>query len=792
MHPNVPHPSTKLRDHSSMLVTERPVAGDHARAAAPDRLEANVSRRVVMAAIVALLVVAIVPRLYFYEHKSAFLDEASYILTGRVLLEFRADYARALNWTYGSYLWPVLAGTADLAGGLRLVRGLAGLFGLVMVPATLAAAYHLAPPSLTQARRWTAALLAGLMMALAPSALGISHLGVYDAPAAAGLMSGVAFLAAGLRSGRGSRLLLAAVLVFCGFLAKYLVALFFPFLCLLLLMGAGSRRALVRNLLWFVLPLSLFAAGYMFVLRDELRQLLVHATTTSVSDLRSDQPWREYVSQRPEVWLLAALALAALPRATWRGRVLGIGGALLIAAFHALSRADYDWWKHSVYAVFFLAPLAALSMTRLAEAVAAGALALTGGRAATGTERVVAFAAVAAAVALQVRFWPLHQSPTTMLVAAALAPLAALALLPLVAAMTMPSGNKERTNAERGAPSAEQPRSAVQNPPTERVAADSSALRTPHSALGASSPLFAVLLLALLLPLPLLWAQDRSSLALRDYPDLTPALAAIREQTHDARHILSDDSAVRYYVYRQQPDPNIAERVRDPFYLDYRGRQGLEAYRAAISDRYFDTIVLDGGIGPVGRQLRAELMPEVTRNYEKVFGSGRGNAAVEVFRARDGSDPRVASEPAPDARVYRFTDSAGPWMARPKSGDVRTGMQLEPSLERRWENEASLRFAVTPDASLLSMQQPGAVSTVIAHLWLVPRDPATEEAAVAVYAFDQGWQWSDNGFPRLLTGRWVEVRWDLSAATTPRELGLAFDPRDIETVYIGRIELRGG
>src|SRR5688572_19029107 len=83
------------------------------------------------------------------------MDEATFILTGRFLIEHGAVYADALDWTYGSYLWSLVAAYAAMAGGLALVRLIVAVLGAIMVLATSLAAARLAPAG---PDRWIAAL----------------------------------------------------------------------------------------------------------------------------------------------------------------------------------------------------------------------------------------------------------------------------------------------------------------------------------------------------------------------------------------------------------------------------------------------------------------------------------------------------------------------------------------------------------------------------------------------------------------------------------------------------------
>src|SRR5713226_3440782 len=67
-------------------------------------------------ALLGLFVGAFALRVWLVGEQSAYMDESTFILTGRTLIEEHAIYAGAPTWTYGSYLWALIAGLADMAG----------------------------------------------------------------------------------------------------------------------------------------------------------------------------------------------------------------------------------------------------------------------------------------------------------------------------------------------------------------------------------------------------------------------------------------------------------------------------------------------------------------------------------------------------------------------------------------------------------------------------------------------------------------------------------------------------
>lgn len=707
-------------------------------------------RLVTGAGLAGVAITAFVLRALLAARQSAYMDEGAMILAGRTLLEKRSSYADVLDWAYGSYLWPLIAGAADMAGGLTLVRLVTALLGAMMTVATALTAAALAPRSLSEPRRWSAALLAGLVMALFPTAVALGRFGSYDSLAGAAFMGGVALLAFHRRNGGRLRLPAAALLLFVAFLAKYMVAVFFPVVCMYLLLSPRRRRAWLRNVALFVAPLSLACAAYFIAFHDALIELLDFST--GYTDLRSTNLWREYGYERWEVWLLGLVAVFGLRRADRFGRAVAVGGVGVIAAFQAAGRADFDFWKHTVYVVFFLAPLAGLALASLADGLVHMALAGFGWRAATGTERVVAVAGGVALIALQAQMWP-HPAiwGRPLLAVFVLAPLAALALAPAAAARLGPLGTAGRRIGWR---------------------ATVAALST-----GVALPLLLVLTLV------------RSNENVTFYPNLNPSLGAIMEATNGARRVLADDSILRYYLHTSLP----YQRVTDPFFITYKGQEDLAGYRLAITDRYFDVIVLDGGIGPLGQRIRGELGPLIGKHYDRVyFGQPKTGTLVEVYKAREDA-PSLESTTddvdGPGVTYFDEEDLHG-WGGHPEGAELQPEQGVERSRERLWKGHASLRFTADPKLTLVGVRVEGPVSKVELTLYVNAADGEDPELRVGMIGFDKDWQWHDDGFKQVIpTGRWNRITWELQQPGEYHEIGLKLPDGSRKTVYLGRVEV---
>ena len=619
----------------------------------------------------ALAAFAVAVRLAMADQQSAYMDEGTNVLTGRLLVERHAVYAEILNWAYGSYLWPLVAGLADTWGGLRMVRAVTAVCGLLMVLATALAAARLAPAAVPGTRRWGVALLGGAIMAVAPTAVGVARFGTYDALAGAGFMLGTSLLLPLGAAHRRRTLLAAAALLFVAFLAKYLVAIFFPFVCLALVVGTARQPGVaLHHILWFVLPLFAACVGYLLVFLGPLLTLL--GSSLHYADLRSADPLHEYVWTRSELCLLVGAAALGWRRARWPARLVAPGGTAMITGFQIAARPDFDFWKHSIYVVYFLAPLAALTWLAIPHN--------------TGTWRVVSSMGLA---------------------------------------------------------------------------------------LGAG------------------WAAQPSigeaSRVINFYPNLNPSLAAIESYTAGSALVLTDDTALRYYLYPAMD----TDRVIGPFAFTYHGLDGLDAYRSAIADGYFDAIVLDGGVSPQGNAIHEQLAQTIDRGYTQVYSGDAGHGfSVAIYKPISPSrHPDAIDADGSWPVAYHFDAGLDGWGGHPETGDWQPGLQVETSTEHSWEDRPSLRFAVTEATSLLSLERAGPVRRLRAHLYLVPGDGGSSPVRVGFVAFDDAWQWHDDGFRWLVApNTWTSITWELPQPGQYHELGLKF-PANVAQVYVGAFEI---
>ena len=279
-------------------------------------------------------------------YSTAYMDESVYVVYGRMFLarHFESPLDTPLQWTFGWYLWPMMAAWADRLGGLAALRELAAGLGVV----TVAATYGFTSRVFSKAAGLGAA---AIMAVIAPAVL-VSRIATRDSGSIAFFALGLWAFAAAWRDNKKRYWILTGLCLFAAFLCKYLVALYFPVLVLLAL------RKGWRPVLLLALPLTLACAAYGLLHFADLKHLLLYGS--GYSSLRAPDAWEIYAGRRGDFWLLLAPAIVALASRRWRVAAAWLwAGACLMLLFQWKSRADYDYWKHVNYTLLFLVPLAA-------------------------------------------------------------------------------------------------------------------------------------------------------------------------------------------------------------------------------------------------------------------------------------------------------------------------------------------------------------------------------------------------------------------------------------------------
>ncbi|MFZ3244660.1 MAG: glycosyltransferase family 39 protein [Candidatus Acidiferrales bacterium] len=285
-------------------------------------------------------------------YSSAYMDESIYVLYGRMFLtrHFQPPIDHPLNFSFGWYLWPMLAAVADRIAGLVGVRELAAAMGAGLVCPVYGFARRLFSPAV--------GLASALIFAFLGPAILVSRIATRD-------IGSLFFFSIGLwlfvcawqkeKEQSWSAWFAAALFMFAAFLCKYLIAIYFLFLVILALFK--GRRAI----LGFFLPLVVLCAAYADYYREALRALLRYGSAYGSLKAPGAGALQIYFTHRWDFWILAVLAFAAWFSYAEVGRwklALVWCGAALMPLFQIVSRADYDYWKHVNYSFLFLVPLA--------------------------------------------------------------------------------------------------------------------------------------------------------------------------------------------------------------------------------------------------------------------------------------------------------------------------------------------------------------------------------------------------------------------------------------------------
>lgn len=287
------------------------------------------------------------------------MDESIYVLYGRMFLSrhFEAPIDHPLNFSFGWYLWPILAVWADRIAGLVGVRELAAAMGTVIVCSIYGFSKRLFSSSV--------GLASALVLALLAPAVLVSRVATRDIGSLFFFALGLWVFVCAWQRTKGREWpawLAASLLLFASFLCKYLVAIYFPFLVLV------AFRKGRRPVLGFLLPLVVLCAAYAIYFRQSLAALMHYGRAYGSLRAPASDALQIYFTHRWDFWILVLLALVAwfFRREAGGGKLALLWcGAAVMPLFQLVSRADYDYWKHINYSFFFLVPLAMVGLLSL-------------------------------------------------------------------------------------------------------------------------------------------------------------------------------------------------------------------------------------------------------------------------------------------------------------------------------------------------------------------------------------------------------------------------------------------
>ncbi|HEV2287834.1 MAG TPA: glycosyltransferase family 39 protein [Candidatus Acidoferrales bacterium] len=310
-------------------------------------------------------------------YSSAYMDESIYVLYGRMFLSrhFEAPIDHPLNFSFGWYLWPMLAAWADRIAGLVGVRELGAALGAISAWSV----YGFARRVFSAPVGWASALV----FAFLGPAIFVARVATRDVASLCFFALGLWLFAKAWQDDHWLSWFAAAFAMFASFLCKYLIAIYFPFFVILTL---WRRR---RGIYAYSVLLTILCVAYAIYFRESLVALWQYGRSYTSLKAPASMAWQIYFSHRPDFWILVALALLAWlsdVKVSRRMIVLLYGGTAVMALFQFMSRADYDYWKHINYCFLFLVPLAMQGLLAVLRRIAPA------GRAVSGTIVVSALA----------------------------------------------------------------------------------------------------------------------------------------------------------------------------------------------------------------------------------------------------------------------------------------------------------------------------------------------------------------------------------------------------------------
>jgi hypothetical protein len=280
---------------------------------------------------------------------TAYMDESLYIVYGRMFLShhFEVPLDHPLRWSWGWYLWPAMAASADRIGGLAGVRMLGAFLGTFTVLGVFGFARRIFSPA--------TGLASAAVFALIAPAVFASRIATRDCASICFFALGLWLYSRAWQENSVRDWLFATMVFVAALLCKYVVAIYFPFLGLLALWKGR------KPFFFFSALLTVACAAYAAIYANDLARILRYGHEYHQLEVHGSLVWDEYVKKRADLLIIGALALAAWPvvgKKNGRTAALLLSGAIIFFIFQWKTRADRDFWKHATYPLLFLTPLA--------------------------------------------------------------------------------------------------------------------------------------------------------------------------------------------------------------------------------------------------------------------------------------------------------------------------------------------------------------------------------------------------------------------------------------------------
>jgi 4-amino-4-deoxy-L-arabinose transferase-like glycosyltransferase len=309
------------------------------------------------------------------------LDEAIYATVGQQALAGVFDQG-ATRWMFGSYLYPMIAGLTEQLGGATALRVLSALL--------LTAASIFVYLTAHRVFGKQAGLWALFIFGLSGIAINLGQHAVYDALGVPLLAASLYCITAAILEPRQEKFyfLVAGIVFSLSVLAKYVGVLMLPALIVTMLMlylyQGRSLSGFFTQVAWsyFFIPVVVILGLYGLSHYADLREVLSGRFASQYLDR-----WTLFQLTVEEIGFVTLLALGGLlllvNKAVNRmypanqGRLslflMGLAplllGILAMPLYHLAAANFRALWKHNVYALVFLAPLAGYAIAKAVDYV---------------------------------------------------------------------------------------------------------------------------------------------------------------------------------------------------------------------------------------------------------------------------------------------------------------------------------------------------------------------------------------------------------------------------------------
>jgi Dolichyl-phosphate-mannose-protein mannosyltransferase len=300
-------------------------------------------------------------------HNTAFQDEALYLLAGReILLSWvgKVPYLEPYGLYFSGYpfFYPVIGGILDFLGGLETAR----LFSLLCMLIVTSCIYFLTIRLFDR----KSALIAAFLFACEGSVLFLGRLATYDAFCLCLLALAVVLSFRASKAASAQSCLAMGPLLVLMTMAKYAGLLFVPTVLALLAWWCWQHKGLQEMFVRLgIVLLSLLASGFIVFLGLD-KQVLAGLSYTTVNRVSFIQVAPMQVIQHIAMmegifFVLGFLGLLLCGRQRQLVGGLLFASALLVPLYHTYKGEMVSLDKHLAFSMFFLAPLAGITIASL-------------------------------------------------------------------------------------------------------------------------------------------------------------------------------------------------------------------------------------------------------------------------------------------------------------------------------------------------------------------------------------------------------------------------------------------